>query len=98
MKTYISEDLIKGNPSELIRRITHEMATQLTNISCNDYEDTCYNTRLMTEVLEILFENVNNEYVELNYNPMGSWVLIENDEELDDIQKFAYLEDMTKKF
>lgn len=78
MKTYINEDLIKGNPSELIGRITHEMATQLINISCSDYEDVFYTTRLMTEVLEILFENVNNEYVELKYNPMGSWVLIED--------------------
>ena len=56
METYISEELIKGNPSEILERVTKEMATQIIYMSSDDYENTCCNMRLMADLFEILFE------------------------------------------
>lgn len=78
METYISEELIKGNPSEILKIVTKEMATQIIDMSRDDYEDTCYNMRLMADLFEILFEHINDYYVELKYNPMGGWYLVED--------------------
>ena len=78
MKTYISEELIKGNPSEILEIVKKEMTTQIMHMSSDDYEDTCFNMRLMADLFEILFEHINDYYVELKYNPMGSWYLVED--------------------
>ena len=78
METYISEELIKGNPSEILERVTKEMATQIIYMSIYDYADICCNMRLMADLFEILFEHINDYYVELKYNPMGSWYLVED--------------------
>ena len=78
METYISEELIKGNPSEILERVTKEMATQIIYMNSDDYENTCCNMRLMADLFEILFEHINDHYVELKYNPMGSWYLVED--------------------
>lgn len=78
MTTHISEELIKGNPSEILERITKEMATQIIYMSSDDYEDICCNMRLMADLFEILFEHINDYYVELRYNPMGNWYLVED--------------------
>ena len=78
METYISEELIKGNPSEILERITKDMAAQIIYMSIYDYADICCNMRLMADLFEILFEHINDDYVELKYNRMGSWYLVED--------------------
>lgn len=81
MTTYISEELIKGNPSEILEIVKKEMTTQIVYMSSDDYEDTCCNMRLMADLFEILFEHIEDEYVELKYNPMGSWYFVEDERE-----------------
>lgn len=81
MTTYISEELIKGKPSEILEIVKKEMTTQIVYMSSDDYEDTCCNMRLMADLFEILFEHIEDEYVELKYNPMGSWYFVEDERE-----------------
>ena len=81
METYISEELIKGKPTKLIEEMSKEITTQISSINDNNYENVCDNMKLIAEILEILFEHIEDEYVELKYNPMGSWYFAEDERE-----------------
>ena len=77
----INEDIIKGNPSELMMSLQTQIANQILHMSTNDYEDVCANMRMTSEIFEILEEHINDEIVTLKYNPMGAWYYVESEEE-----------------
>jgi len=77
----INEDIIEGNPSELIMSLQTQIANQILRMSTNDYEDVCANMRMIADVFEILEEHINDECVTLKYNPMGAWYYVESEEE-----------------
>lgn len=81
METYISEELIKGKPTKLIEEMSKEITTQISSINDSNYENVCDNMKLIAEILEILFEHIEDEHVELKYNPMGSWYFVEDERE-----------------
>jgi hypothetical protein len=76
----INEDIIEGNPSELMMSLQTQIANQILHMSTNDYEDVCANMRMTSEIFEILEEHINNEIVTLKYNPMGAWYYVESEE------------------
>ena len=76
----INEDIIQGNPSELVMSLQTQIANQILQMSVNDYEDVCQNMRMTSDIFEILEEHINDEFITLKYNPMGAWYLVEKEE------------------
>ena len=76
----INDEIIKGNPSQIESTLKVEIANQILKMG-NDYENVCQNMRLTADLFEILEEHINDEIITLKYNPMGSWYLVENEED-----------------
>lgn len=79
-KVYISEELICGEPGRVENCLRIELVNQILKMSGNDYENVCNNMRMTADLFEILEEHINDEFITLKYNPMGSWYIAENDE------------------
>ena len=72
---------MEGNPLRLEKIIIQETIRALQDINGSNYEDTCHNLRLMTDVIEEIEEHINDKYIKFEYNPMGAWVRIEEGDE-----------------
>lgn len=74
----VNDEIMEGKPSDLLRYLQTELANSILAMELNDLENTCDNMRLFADVLELLEEHINDEYIKLKYNPMGAWY-IDND-------------------
>lgn len=84
MKNYISEDAIAGQPFMLIDFMQKEIINQLNKEKLGGYkayENMCDNMRLTADIIEILANYINDNFILLKYNPMGCWYKEENDAE-----------------
>lgn len=80
-KTIVTDEIMQGNPLSIECILKCELANQLLKMGANDYENVCHNMRLYADVFEILEEHINDDYICLKYNPMGSWYEVEDDEQ-----------------
>lgn len=74
---FISEELISGNPLMVEETLQREIANQILKMSTKDYENVCNNMRVFADVFELLEEHINDKFITLKYNPMGSWYIEE---------------------
>lgn len=72
-KTIINEEIICGTPLYLESELKKEIIEQIQSLGAFNYEDICVNMRLTSDIFEILEENINDDFIVLKYNPMGSW-------------------------
>ena len=91
-KNYISSEIIAGQPYFVEDEIKRDIIGQLQRLKGNNYEDICFNMRLMADVIEILENYINDEFIVLKYNPMGAWY---KEEDLEEIE--YYKEECGKK-
>lgn len=77
----ITDELIKGDPLTIESILKTEIANQILKMGAFDYENVCFNMRLIADIFEILEDNINKEEITLKYNPMGSWYLDEEDQD-----------------
>lgn len=77
-KTIVNDEIMQGNPLSIECILKCELANQLLKMGASDYENVCHNMRLYADVFEILEEHINDDYICLEYNPMGSWYEVEN--------------------
>ena len=75
---FISEELISGNPLMIEETLQREIANQVLKMSGKDYENVCNNMRMTADVFELLEDHINDEFITLKYNPMGSWYIEED--------------------
>lgn len=75
----INEEIIQGKPLEIERQLQLEIANQILKMGGNDYENTCQNMRMVADIIEILEEHINEDFITLRYNPMGAWYLEEEE-------------------
>lgn len=73
--TYISEEIMQGDPLTIENIIKVELANQLLKMNGNDYENVCNNMRMYADVIELLEEHINDDFITLKYNPMGNWYI-----------------------
>lgn len=71
----ITEDIMQGKPLTIERELQREMAEQILTMSGNNYENVCNNMRVFADVIELLEEHINEDFITLRYNPMGSWYI-----------------------
>ena len=81
----INDEIIQGKPIEIERQLQIEIANQVLTLNGNNYENICDNMRMFADIVEMLEEHINEEFITLKYNPMGSWFI---DEELEEIPLF----------
>lgn len=79
-KIIINEELIKGTPKQIKIAIIKEIIYQLKDINEENYEDTCYNLQLFSNILEQVYENINEKELTFKYNSMGSFYKVEEGE------------------
>ena len=79
-KVIINDEIMQGNPSMIESMLKVGLANDLLKMAGNDYENICDNLRKMADVFELLEEHINDEYITLKYNPMGSWYIKEDEE------------------
>lgn len=77
-KYYINEEIMYGSPLCIENALKMEIISQIQGIKGDNYENICFNMRITADIIELLEEHINDEFIVLKYNPMGSWV-IEND-------------------
>jgi len=82
MPIILEDYLMEGNPLRLEQVIIQELVNQLRSISGSNYEDVCHNLRLMSMVIEELEDHINDEYIKFEYNPMGAWIRVDENEEV----------------
>lgn len=82
-KTFINEEIMHGDPMAIESMLKCELANQLLKMGANDYENVCNNMRIFADVFEILEEHINDDFILLKYNPMGSWYNETNELEID---------------
>ena len=73
----INEEIIQGKPLEIERQLQLEITNQILKLNGADYENTCQNMRTVADIIEILEEHINDDFITLRYNPMGAWYLEE---------------------
>lgn len=71
----INDEIIQGQPLAIEKHIKMELANQILQMSGNDYENVTNNMRMVADIFEILEEHINDNFITLKYNPMGSWYL-----------------------
>ena len=75
-KNYISEEIIAGQPFFIIEDMQKELVRQFNKDKMSgykDYENMCNNMRLIADIIEICGNYINDDFIVLKYNPMGSW-------------------------
>ena len=77
----INEELLQGQPLQLERALIMETINALQQINGSNYENTCYNLRLIADVIEEIEDHINDETITFRYNPMGSWYRVDEVEE-----------------
>ena len=83
-KNYISEDVIAGTPRLLVEGVKQELIFEIKRVEITDnYEDVCTNLRMATDILQLLAEHIEDDFIELLYNPMGCWYKCDNKEDND---------------
>lgn len=75
----INEELMQGQPYAIERELQRELTNQILTMNGNNYEDVATNMRQLADVIEILEEHINDEFITLKYNPMGAWYISEED-------------------
>lgn len=78
--TYIDTEKMQGQPLALEKEIITDLANQLLQFSANNAEITLFNMRNYADALEILEENINDNFITLNFNNMGTWEKVEENE------------------
>ena len=71
----INDEIIQGQPLAIENQLKIEIANQILKMSGNDYEDVTNNMRMVADIFEILEEHINDDFITLKYNPMGSWYI-----------------------
>lgn len=82
-KLIMDEEIIGGTPLHIEMELKREMIQQIQDLGANNYEDITMNMRLFSHIFEILEENINEDFILLKYNPMGSWYKEEDKEEIE---------------
>lgn len=77
----ISDEIMTGKPLNIERELQREIANQILTMNGNNYEDVATNMRQLADVIEILEEHINDDFITLRYNPMGAWYISEEDED-----------------
>lgn len=90
-KNYISSEIIAGQPLTIENEIIRDIIGQLQVLKGDNYEDICFNMRLTADVIEILEEYINDEFIVLTYNPMGAWY------KEDDLEEIEYYKEVCSK-
>ena len=80
-KTFISDEIIHGTPLYIEMELKREIIKQIQDLKYDNYENITNNMILMANIFKILEENINNDFIVLKYNPMGSWY--KEDEEIE---------------
>jgi hypothetical protein len=78
----INDGIIQGKPIEIERQLQIEIANQILTLTGNNYENICYNMHMFAYAFELLEEHINDEFITLKRNPMGSWFIDEEPEEI----------------
>ncbi len=76
----IEEELLQGQPLRLETELKLELIQQLQQMNGSNYEDICYNMRLLADVFEEIEEHINDEIITFKWNPMGSWYRVESED------------------
>lgn len=71
----INEEIMQGKPYQLQDYLKREIANQILSMDYKTIENTCNNMRMLADVFELLEEHINDNYISLKYNPMGSWYI-----------------------
>lgn len=82
-KCYIDDEIMYGSPLYIEKELQREIIEQIQNIVGNNYENVCNNMRLIADIIELLEEHINDNFIVLKYNPMGAWYIEEDKEEID---------------
>lgn len=77
---YISDEVISGTPYMIEVALQRELANQILNMNNNNIENVIDNMRLYADVFEILEKHINDEFITLKFNPMGSWYKCDDEE------------------
>ena len=80
----IEEELLQGKPLQLERALIMETVNALQQINGSNYEDTCENLRLIADVIEEIEEHINDDLITFEWDPMGAWYRVENEEDEED--------------
>lgn len=75
---YVSEEEIYGKPIQIEQYFQREIANQILKMGGNDAENVINNMRATADVFELLEEYINDDFIVLKYNPMGSWYIEED--------------------
>lgn len=74
---YIDNEKMQGQPLVLEKEIIMDLANQLLRFNANESENTIANMRNYADALEILEEHINDNFIILNFNNMGTWEKVE---------------------
>ena len=75
----ISDELMTGRPYNIERELQRELANQILTLNGNNYENVTNNMRQLADVIEMLEEHINDDFITLRYNQMGAWYISEED-------------------
>lgn len=73
----IDEEILQGKPLLIEKELKMEIVNQILNMGA-DYENICENMRITADMFELLEEHINDDFITLKYNPMGSWYIEED--------------------
>lgn len=73
----ISDEIMTGRPYNIERELQRELANQILTLNGNNYENVTNNMRQLADVIEILEDHINDDFITLRYNPMGAWYIEE---------------------
>lgn len=77
---YINDEIMQGKPYQIQDYLKAELANQILKMDYKTIENTCFNMRLFADVFELLEEHINDDFIVLKYNPMGSWYIAEKEQ------------------
>lgn len=74
-KVIVNDERIEGTPTYVLSRIQIELANYILKLDTRELENASAKLEETAEILKLLEDYLNEDYVLLEKTPMGSWVL-----------------------
>lgn len=68
----IDEGIVEGCPRIMVEKYKLDILDWLRPMTEDDFDYFCYNGQLQLDIINDLYENIDKEYIEINFNDFGS--------------------------
>lgn len=70
------DEIMRGKPRLLVESLIKDLSEEILGINENTYKDFCPDIKKISDVIYLLMENIDSDYVEVYYNDKEEFYLV----------------------